>query len=184
MENKKYLPLKIVHLLLVAAGIVLYAVWLIFFNEGATLANVSFLMNIAALVSCFIYLFKGYKKNAAIYYKIFMWLLLASEIIEYALIFSKGIDFSVFSSFVKVLTLVAFVLLAGAKDYGKVKSNIISIALVALTLYTVILLIPSLKHLGVFNPYMIDAFGQLILASSAALMVCGKYVDKTARGTK
>ena len=173
------------HLLLVAVGIVLYAVWLIFFDEGATvLDNLTFVMNIAALISCFIYLFKGYKKNAAIYYKVSMWFLLASEIIEFSSIFSKGLELSVFSSFVKVLTLVAFVLLVGAKDYGKVKSNIISLSLVALTLYTVISLIPALKYLGVFHPYMIDAFGQLILASSAALMVCGKYLDKAERGAK
>ena len=184
MENNKYLPLKILHLLLIAAGIAMYAVWLIFFNEGAAvIKNIVFVLNIGALVSSFIYLSKGYKKNAQLNYKIFLWFLLASEIMEYTSIFNEGVQFSVFRAFVTALTLVAFVMLIGAKDYGKIKTNIVSITLVVLTLYTAIATAPTIESLGFFNPYMIDALGQLILASSAALMVCGKYLDKTERGT-
>ena len=84
-----------------------------------------------------------------------------------------------------ILALVLFVLLAGAKDYGKTKSNIIAIALVAINVYAVISLFSMLDQFGAMETgVMFDQIGQLILASTTALMVCGKYIDKTARGTR
>ena len=79
------------------------------------------------------------------------------------------------------------ILLGGAKDYGKVKSNIISITLVVLNIYTVIAAISAMNGFAETSlpaeAVIFDAIGQLILASSATLMVCGKYLDKADRGT-
>ena len=185
MENKKYLPLKIGHLILIVAGIALYVVTLFCFNQGSTaLMKTSTVLNIVALVAGFVYLSMGYKKNAAVYYKTFMWILVVAEIIENTAIFSMGTS-SVSNTLEVILALVLFVLLAGAKDYGKTKSNIIAIALVAINVYAVISLFSMLDQFGAMAMgVMFDQIGQLILASTTALMVCGKYIDKTARGTK
>ena len=60
MENKKYLPLKIFHLILIVAGIVLYAITLIFFAKDASLLNkTSSVFNILTLAAGFVYLSLG-----------------------------------------------------------------------------------------------------------------------------
>ena len=188
MENKKYLPLKIVQLLLIVAGVVLYVITLIAFTQGASAINIiSTVLNILALAAGFVYLIMGYKKEAHLYYKIFMWLFMVAEIIECTAIFSIGSSLSTFSVFIKVFALAIVILLGGAKDYGKVKSNIVSIALVVINIYTVIMVIIAMPNLTETivpaEAMLFDAIGQLLLASTAALMVCFKYLDKDARGT-
>lgn len=185
MENKKYLPLKIGHIILIVAGIVLYAATLLLFGQGTTaLMKTSTVLNIVALAAGFVYLSMGYKKNASVYYKTFMWLLVLSEIIENTAIFSMGTS-SALNALECILALVLFVLLAGAKDYGKTKSNIIAITLVGINIYAVISLISMLDQFGAMGTaVMFDQIGQLVLASTTALMVCGKYIDKTERGTR
>ena len=189
MENKKYLPLKIGHRFLIIVGIVLYVITLFSYSQGASVLNIiSTVLNILPLVAGFVYLVMGYKKKAHMWYKIFMWLFMIAEIIECTSVFSMGITIPTFSVFIKILTLAVVMLLGGAKDYGKVKSNIISITLVALNIYSLIEAItalPRFAQAGLSADAMIyDAIGQLILASTAALMVCAKYFDKDERGTK
>ena len=189
MENKKYLPLKIVHLLVIAAGIVLYAMTLVSFAQGASALNIaSTVLNILALAAGCVYLIAGYTKKAHLCYKIFMWLFMIAEMIECTSVFSIGIDLPAFSVFRKVFALAVVILLGGAKDYGKVKSIIISVALVVLNVYTVIAAILAMSRFTgtelSAEAMLFDAIGQLILASTAALMVCGKYLDKAARGAK
>ena len=189
MENKKYLPLKIFHLILIVAGIVLYAVTLIFFAKDASLLNkTSSVFNILTLAAGFVYLSLGYKKDANLSYKIFMWLFMVSEIIECTSIFSMGIAMSAFKAFIPVFTLAIVILLGGAKDYGKVKSNIVSIALVVVRTCAVISMVFNMNSFGKeilsTEAMIFDQIGQLILASTAALMVCGKYLDKDARNAK
>ena len=189
MENKKYLPLKIVHSIFIIVGIVLYAITLISFNQGASALNiVSTILNIAALLSAAIYLVLGYKKNAQLSYKIAIWLIVIAEIIECTSAFSMGVAMSSFAVFRKVIALVVVVLLAGAKDYGVVKTNILSLTLLALNIYLVISVITKMSGYAArgltAEAVLFDAIGRLVLASTIALMVCGKYLDKDSRGAK
>ena len=191
MKNKKYLPLKIVHSIFIVIGVVLYAITLISFNQGASTLNiVSTSLNIAALLAAAIYLTLGYKKNAQLSYKIAIWLIVIAEIIECTTIFSMGVAMAPFAAFRKVIALVVIVLLAGAKDYGVVKSNILSLALVALNIYLVISVIVNMSSssfatMGLPSEVVFfDAIGRLVIASTLALMVCGKYLDKESRGAK
>lgn len=189
MENKKYLPLKIIHAIFIVVGIVLYAITLISFTQGASaLDKASTALNIAALLAGSVYLMLGYKKNAQLSYKIAIWLIVIAEIIECACVFGKGVAISPFGAFRKVLALTLIVLLAGAKDYGVVKSNIISLALVALNIYLVISVATKMSGFAAMNlpaeAVLFDAIGRLVLASTVAFMVCGKYLDKAERGTK
>ena len=189
MKNKSYSLLKILHLTLVTVGIVLYAITLIFFAEDASLINImSSVFNILTLGAGFVYLSLGYKKDAHLSYKIFMWLFMTAEIIECTSIFSMGIAMSALRAFIPVFTLAIVILLGGAKDYGKVKSNIVSITLVAVRACSILLMILSMSSFGkeITNPgaMVFDQIGQFILATTAALMVCGKYLDKDARSAK
>ena len=191
MENKKHLPLKIAHLIFMIAGIVLYAITLISFTQGVTvLSFIVRVLNILVLAAGIVYLAFGYKKKANLYYKIFMWLLVISQIVEYTCQNSMGDTGSLlFIKFTKYVAFALIILLAGAKDYGVVKSNILSIALVAINIYILLDCIfsaaPNFVAQGwPVGPLYIDAIGQLIIASTVAFMVCAKYLDKAERGTK
>ena len=184
MENKKLLTNKILHLILAVAGIIIYAAWLIFFNQGTRIIdNLYFIASIIALAASLIYLMKDYKKSSHMFYKAFLWFLGISEILRYTSAFSQGATFTPFRAFIWVMTLVAYIFIIGAKDYGKVKSNIVSITLVVLNLYSLIAFIPMMKHFEGLTPYLVDVIGQLIIASTTAIVVCAKYIDKTERGT-
>ena len=184
MENKKLLTKKILHLILAVAGIIIYAAWLIFFNQGTRLIdNLYFIASIIALAASLIYLMKDYKKSSHMFYKAFLWFLGISEILRYTSVFSQGATFTPFRAFIWVMTLVAYIFIIGAKDYGKVKSNIVSSTLVILNLYPLIVCITTMRDFEGFNPYLFDAIGQLIIALITAIMVCVKYIDKTERGT-
>ena len=184
MENRKLFSIRILHLILAVVGIVLYAIWLIFFNQGVRLIdNVSFISSVIALAVSLIYLTKGYKKNAHMFYKAFLWFLGISEIIRYTSVFSQGATFTPFRTFIWIMTLVAYIFIIGAKDYGKVKSNIVSITLVVLNLYSLIAIIPMMKQFEGLNVYLVDGIGQLIIALTTVIMVCAKYIDKTERRT-
>lgn len=189
MENNKHLPLRIIHFILIAAGIVLYVITLISFAEGASALNkASTVLNILALASGVVYLIMGYKKSASLFYKMFTWFFMISQIMECTSIFSMGIDISAFNVFITVFTLVAAIMLGGAKDYGKVKTNIVSIAIVVLRLYAAIMIFRDMNLFDgtgiAIEALILDRIGQLIIAVVAAITVCGKYLDKTARGAK
>ena len=190
MENKKYLPVKIFHLILMAASIVLYAITLISFSrERSALNNISTVVNIAAMLAGIVYLAFGYKKKAHLCYKLFMWLFAISAIFQYVAIYRDAVSGPVYVTFVKFITFALIILLAGAKDYGAVKSNIISLAIVALNIFTLvdscIFAADVFVNAGLSVPPLIfTSIGQLVLASTAAFMVCAKYLDKAERGAK
>ena len=180
MENKQISLLKICHLVLILAGIALCVYGCIF--DGSTVFNkIALVAKIVALLSSLMYLIKGYKKEADKYYKIFMWALGISEIIGYASLLNKGVQMSFFQGFIAMLTFAAFVLIVAANDYGKVKSNIISIALVVLTAFTTLSLAVSS---GITSLRTIISICHFIFALTAAIMVKAKYNDKESRGAK
>lgn len=110
-----------------------------------------------------------------------MWILGISEIIGNASILNKGIQIPFFQGFISVLTFAAFVLIIAANDYGKVKSNIISIALVVLTAFKVL---SSTVSSGINSMLTIISICQFIFALITAIMVKVKYIDKESRGAK
>ncbi|MBQ0026355.1 MAG: hypothetical protein KBS79_03180 [Lachnospiraceae bacterium] len=192
MENKKYLPLKIIHLIFMVAGIVLFAISLISYSQSSALGIIGPVLNILALAAGIVYLAFGYKKDANLYYKIFMWALVISQIVEFTGQYSTGdigTGDAVFNNLAKFVAFALIILLAGAKDYGVVKSNILSIALVVINTYIIFDCFFSAAPNFVAQgwpvlPLYFDAIGQFIIASTVAFMVCGKYLDKAARGTK
>ena len=187
MENKKYLPLKIIHLIVIIAGIALYGFSLInyssYINGSVTLRLI---VDIVAFAFGLVYLIMSYKKNASIYYKAFMWLLVISQVVESASILSSYTP-SMIDIFKNNVNLVLFTLIAGARDYGKNNSYLLALCLVVFNVYAVFD-VASMISLADSNAMatlaMFDRIGQLLLAISASFMVCGKYLDKTSRGSK
>ena len=190
MENKKHLPLKIIHLIFMVAAIVLYAISLISYSQGlSALGIMAYVLNILALIMAIVYLAFGYKKKANLYYKIFLWVLVISQIVEFTCQYQGETGGSTFLNLMKFASFALIILLAGAKDYGVVKSNFISIALVVINIYFIFdcffFAVPNFEAAGwPVESLIFDAIGQFIIASTVAFMVCGKYLDKAARGTK
>ena len=131
VDQKKNLPIRIVNIVLIAVAIILYIYLFIDIRYAPVTTFLSLLaniLNIMALASGLIYIAKGYKKNAAADYKIFMWLLVAAEVVDNTYIITLG-GYSVINTVLALLTVVLFTLLAGANDYGKKNTSFIIVAL-------------------------------------------------------
>ena len=137
-----------------------------------------------ALVSGFIFIVNGYKKNAAAYYKGYVLILLIAEAITTCVAITY--DASYLIKFARIAAVILFTILAVGKDLGKRKSIIISVALlvieIAILANTIVLILPYLSATSI--PYLFDPIGHVILAITTIFMVCGKYIDKDSRGAK
>lgn len=185
MENKKNLPLKVVHLFFMVLGLCFcvhdllgiknvytdtkFAVFAAFHTSAA----------IFALISGILYLTHGYKKNAAAYYKVYIMFLLVFDIFS---TISGNLDDSYFMKFVWVINLVLLTILAVGKDLGKTKSfTLVGLILVG----KIIVFIGMLKTFGSFDVNLVlGMVAQIVLIITTGLMVCGKYLDKESRGAK
>ena len=182
MQNKNASLLKICHLILIFAGAAL-CIYGCTFDGASVIDEAALLLKIAALAASFVYLLKGYQKNADLCYKAFMWLLGIAEIIGYTSLLTKGIPMPFFRGFISVMTFVAFILIIGAKDYGKTKSSIISVALVVFCACSAVSEAAASMPAVLSLPAVI-AICRFFFAATAALMVRAKYNDKDARGAK
>ena len=188
MEKKKYLPLKVIHLAFMVLGLCLYVYALtkaksVLTTTSAYLIGIlPTIIAILALISGFIYLVHGYKKNAAAYYKGFVWILLIKEIITTV---SGNIMSSSLLMYVRVIDLVLLTILTVGKDLGKTKSlTLVGLIFVGKMIVFVNYLI-SLQSLGLgVTARGVDSIGQIILTVTTCLMVIGKYLNKAERGTK
>lgn len=191
MDNKKYFPLKMVHLIIMVIGIALYIFSILqirnnSFGDASTtvIVYIQSFAALCALISGFLYMLNGYKKNAAAYYKGYVWILLIAEGVAatHAISFAP----SYFAKLAWILVIILFTILAVGKDLGKEKSFTISGILLAieigLFIYSIVSVISFLSVKTI--AYIIDPIEHIILTITTMFMVCGKYVDKESRGTK
>ena len=188
MEKKKYLPLKVIHLAFMVLGLCFYAYSLsrvkesLLFTRGFIVGSLQSITAILTLVSGFLYLTHGYRKNAAAYYKGFVWILLIKEIISTV----AGNTSSVYlNKFIWTICLVLLTILTVGKDLGKTKSFTLVGLILAGKIILLINYISIMDALGAAGiSVVMDMVGQIILTITTALMVCGKYLDKESRGAK
>lgn len=191
MEKRNNVALKIVQLILIIAGVLLMIFSLSVIANDSTvngalpLPQIVSVLKIIAFVSGLVYFAMEAKKNASNYYKSFMWFVAVAVVISNSYIASLGEFSNILNATVYNISLALFVVLALGKDLGKVYSYIFSLVLVLaaayLTLYSAnkidVESLPSIRLLC-------ENAGQLFLAGTTALMVCGKYTDKDSRGAK
>ena len=187
MENKKYLPLKVIHLAFMVLGLCFYVYSLsgikdVFAEKFIIIAVFQTTTAIFALISGILYLTHGYKKNAVSYYKGYVWIILVNEIFS---TISGTFDESYFLKFVWIIDLVLLTILTVGKDLGKTKSfTLVGFILLGKT----ILLIDFVGKIQILGSIGVNAMlgmvGQLVLTITTGLMVCGKYLDKESRGAK
>lgn len=130
---------------------------------------------IAALVFGLFYSLNGYKKDAAKYYKGFMYLYFVSCIFSFLVPIFRDKD--VLTMISNAIVLVAAFILAFVKDLGEKKSTYLSLTVL---LFSVIKFFYKITNNITFSA----KFGNLILAIILCVFVAAKYADKEARGAK
>ena len=189
MENKKYLPIKIAHLILLFASLVMSIIALVKNgSDNSIYATTIFpvlctIVNIAALVVGFIYLVKGYKKNANWYYKAFMRLCVLYEILLMTCLSRFVVPY--YNAFVYMVSTVMIVVLAVGKDLGKRETYLF------FSIMLVCQFIPLVMSISVLPFFGSSAFGMLsqeianiLNVGTIGFMIAGKYIDKSERGAE
>ena len=188
-ENKKLVPLMSAHCLLLAIALIASIISLFTPNQlslGAEPLSIlcTILCTLALGTGC-IYLSLGYKKSAAIFYKIYMGLMTIEAMFRVVYAMLIGID-NFWEGLLWAAPLVIIAILATAKDFGHKKTYILVAILVVLR---IVFLISAIIKANVQNMAPVLTFGvivqaatYLILAITIGLMVAGKYMDKAQRG--
>ena len=159
---------------LIAIAIILR---IINFPSDQVLTKIDSIVCIAALIFGLVYSFNGYKKDAAKYYKIFMYLYLLSSLVAVSTYF-EGTKLIIFIS--NIIVSICLFVLAFAKDIGKEKSNFCALLTLALSLAKLLFALQ-----GPTNMAGISAeFASVALACVLCVFVSAKYKDKEARGSK
>ncbi len=189
MESKKYLPLKIIHLILLAAAEILCIAAIVTSlsdasASGSLLGNICHVLEFLCLGTGITYFLRGYKKSAASYYKFFMYTFLVVVFVQTVKHMVELGNINIYKACLYLIPLVMITTLAVAKDLGKTKSYIVAVILLISYVIPFAFAIPL-----AINQNLISAIGLLssdianiIIAITSLLMVAGKYIDKTERG--
>ena len=147
--------------------------------------SVHFINNISiviALISGLIYAFYGYKKEAAKYYKAFMFLTLFAFVFSFISYLQRS--YLIIPACLAFIRLIPLALLAFKKDFGKKNSVICAYMVFVLTIITV--LVGPFVYVDVNYSLMLIALSlnNILLTAIIIIFVEAKYADKEARGTK
>lgn len=189
MENKKYLPIKIAHLALLAASLVMSIIALVKNSADDSIYGASIfpvlctLVNIAALVVGFIYLVKGYKKNANWYYKAFMRLNVLFGVLHITYLSKFVMPY--YETFVYVVSTIMLVVLAVGKDLGKKESYLFFVIMLACRIVSLVTGLTSLQYFGsAAFPILNQVIAGILNVGTIGFMISGKYIDKSERGAE
>ena len=160
--------------LLIVIGIVLKA--LSFLNNPIYI-QIDAVVCIIAMVFGLFYSLNGYKKDAAKYYKAFMYLYLFSSLFSFIASIS-GDKTNIIIVITNVVILLSAAALAFAKDLGESKSNTLSLVILALNIVKMFVVISTT---GVSLAVTLH-FSNLVLACILCVFVSAKYADKQSRG--
>lgn len=141
---------------------------------ASPLESVEMLLTLGMLTFAAIYLVRDHQKNAALYYKIFLYVLAIATALS--AIFTPFADGGV----LLWLTALAAALLASVKNYGKTASFVTAALLIALRIALLVIGIVSDGGALVIGTDVC----QILLALTVLVMVGEKYIDKAERGSK
>ena len=183
MEKKKYLPVKIVHIALMAVALMISVISMIKLLQTGKDSVYYFLVNITkilALLSGIYYIVNGYKKADASYYKTFIFFFLISEVVTCAGFMVDGT--TVVVAYCELISVILMTILAIGKDLGKRNTFI----------YAGVTFVCKLISCGTnLTKYLTDGLNlqessyllsSIILALTIIFMAIGKYADKKQRG--
>ena len=170
-----YKVILILNLLFIVAGIVFSIIGFTNANMNTT-RIISNIADIACLVFAAFYIFGGYTKSAAKYYKMFGVFLAVRFFIS---VLSGSVNSKpTLSIMVATFSLVLILVLLLSENLGKTKSFVLCGLLVIIQL--VLLIVGKDKSVG----FIISNLVRQDLACLYGIMTYAKYLDKAERGTK
>ena len=191
--KKKFTPILLTHLVLMSVLAVLSIVGAAnYFSASAAhtgsmrtfgimIACVQ-IVNVIALIFGFIYLWRGYEKKAARYYKLFLAsMVLACTLACVANVLVSGFTISIHLMIVKVIVLLVLIFV---KDIGEKNTWILFVimAVIDLVLGSGFLFPSNLRGMTLYKS--ISALSRLLVDGTIGFAIRGKYADKASRGTK
>ena len=181
MKNKRMLPVVIVDLIAILVCIAAN-VYVALKGELTVLQTVNMWVNVAALLSALVYLMMGYKKNAAVFYKIFASVFALSQFVAVLSVAKYREDYTGISCYTVLFALL--LMLALAEDLGKKKTFItcgvilaVGVLLLALTYFAT----PQASETGTWFMELVLSFSVIVMSAVMWLMAVAKYLDKEAR---
>ncbi|MBQ0026351.1 MAG: hypothetical protein KBS79_03160 [Lachnospiraceae bacterium] len=190
MEQKKHLPLRIVNSILLLASLAFCVIAMIK-NPADTSAmgtnpftTVCDVLKILMLAFGLVYMLMNYSKNASVIYKVFFVVLFIGTFIQ-AVYSASTPNYSVYKTVLNLIPVAAIAVLAVAKDLGKKNTMLLTIVFVLCRLVLLINYIINISDYGTGAVGILSTgVANLLIALTTGVMVIGKYLDKTERGTK
>ena len=135
-----------------------------------------------ALIFGLFYSLSGYKKDAAKYYKAFMYLYLVSSLLSFIASIASVLveDKSTVLIVANAVVLVAVFILAFIKDLGAKKSIVLALAILVISVVKMCFVVLTTTALSLISIH----FANLMLACILCVFVAAKYADKKSRGAK
>lgn len=192
--NNQFYKLILMFILVLLIPAAISNVQVLIGADSLILMRIEAVLMIASLLSAFVYILKGYSKNMAKAYKVFLYTFLAEAVLSIVSVIVTSnqladMDSIVLPIILSVIIALCIAILAFVKDLGKTKSFIAAGVLLATTFVSYFM--GSSAHEGVVRggEVIYTSIGLLrsstvLLAFTLGFLVIAKYVDKTARGTK
>ena len=174
-----YKVILAVNFLLIVIGLVINIRYITNIPDFTTVKLLYRIANIIALVSAAFYILLGYRKNAAIYFKLYGLLYLLSQVA--VVISAISMATTAITYIICIAAIVITLILVACKDLGKEKSLCLCGLLVLVQFIACIVVYTSYGSLMIV---MITRAVDLVLACLYGFLTYAKYLDKTERGTK
>lgn len=150
-----------------------------FFMATELIDKVMVVIHMAAALFGFFYAISGFSKQAAMNYKLFMFLYLLSAIVNtYEVFINK--DFSTISKTICILCVIISAILTFTMNLGKNKSVIFTILILV---FNIVLLLVILIKGNIPFQTQLSGVENALLTAFVCIFVSAKYDDKDARGT-
>ena len=186
MENRKYLPLKITHLLLTAVIFILSILSLKQINSNPELRNpltyIIVTLSLTALSSGFGYLAYNSKKEGYILYRVYMYVVILIQVLQTTMAITNN-DQTFIYGLLLAIQLVLYSILTVGKDLGKKLSYALSYTLIVCAIILAVFNFINNKDTGLLFNISSNAT-LIILAVTTTILVVEKYIDKYSRGSK
>jgi len=182
MENKKVIPLwlSVVLVLLCGATVAVNFAWMVTI-EHAPVDIFAIALDILVVLLAISYFVYGYRKDAAVFYRLFSSIFMCSKIFVLPVVMTAGLAPSMLI-ILRVFECAFAIALGVGRDLGKK----VSLALVwAIAGIEVINAIGVYMNAAVFSDqlFVLTRAGGVVIAAIFVIMTIAKYRDKTSRGT-
>ncbi|MCR4590119.1 MAG: hypothetical protein K5668_04810 [Lachnospiraceae bacterium] len=194
---KKSSPLRIIHLTLMIILLASSSISTVLFFSGfepavagkermeVILNGCSTMVVMLMLLTGVLYLVHGYKKNAAVYYKAFLLLLVLVNLMVIILdiLYAEKTPLVVIKCVLYAVKIILLLLMAFGKDLGREKTWLLLYVVVGLDIAAMIVVLIIL-FTTTFDFSLVGIIAALLADATIGLAIRGKYADKDSRGTK